>query len=89
MTTALGGSNNVSVYVLRERLQESFEKRQNLKKEEERILKETIQGLPYTETMLKSSETLYSQAFDGILKGTEGYENLQSWRNMYLNRDHS
>ena len=85
MATAV--SNNVSVYVLRERLQESLEKRQMLLKKEGLILKEAIEGLPFTENLLKNKESLYDQAFDEIFKGTEGYENLQNWKSRYLTKN--
>lgn len=82
----LATGSNVSVYVLRERLQETLEKRESLKKDEEIVLKEAIEGLPFAEKLLTKNESLYNQAFNAVLKDTEGYENLENWRAKYLKK---
>ena len=82
-------SNNVSVYVLRERLHETFEKRESLKKEEETIFREVVQGLPYGERMLKGGTTFYDQALTGIVEGTAGHDNLLRWREKFIEKQHS
>ena len=79
-------TSNVSVYVLRERLQETWEKRGSLKMQEEEILREAIQGMPYSAKMMNSGLSLHDQALTAVLENTEGYENLQSWRRRVLNK---
>lgn len=78
--------SNMSVYMLRERLHETADKREMLRKEEEHILKEAIQGLPYAEMMLQSGTSLYDQTLNAIIENTQGHENLQSWRQKFLNK---
>lgn len=78
--------SNMSVYMLRERLHETGDKRAMLRKEEENILKEAIQGLPYAEMMVKSGMSLYEQTLNAIIENTQGHENLQSWRGRFLKK---
>ena len=78
--------SNMSVYMLRERLHETSDKREMLRKEEESILKQAIQGLPYAEMMIQSGTSLYEQTLKAIIDNTQGHENLQSWRQRFLNR---
>jgi hypothetical protein len=70
----------VSVYVLRERLQESWEKRESLRQQEEDMLKEIVVGTP----MESFKGSLHDHALEAIVEGTEGFDNLQSWRSRYL-----
>jgi hypothetical protein len=74
----------VSVYVLRERLQESWEKRENLRLREEEILREVVGDTPLPAI---GNRTLYEVALDAVVEGTQGYETLQGWRSKYLQRD--
>ncbi len=73
----------VSVYVLRERLQESWEKRESLRQREEELLHEVVGNQPLPSAVNRS---LYDVALDAVVEGTQGYDTLQSWRNRYLNR---
>lgn len=75
-------SASVSVYVLRERLHESWEKRESLRKQEEDILRGVVVGTP----LENSRERLYEKAIDAVIAGTEGYDNLQSWRTRFLDK---
>ncbi len=77
-------TSNVSVYVLRERLHETYEKRQALKVDEEEILASGIQGFPYEDKVLHAGFSRYDQALSAIVENTEGYERLESWRTRYL-----
>lgn len=70
----------VSVYVLRERLHESWEKRDSLRQQEEQILREVVSGTP----MENFKGSLHDHALDAIVEGTQGFDNLQSWRSRYL-----
>jgi hypothetical protein len=79
-------TSNVSVYVLRERLHETYEKRQALKAQEEEILAGAIQGYPFADRMTEAGSSMYDQTLSGIVENTEGYEKLQSWRSRYLTR---
>jgi hypothetical protein len=73
----------VSVYVLRERLQESWEKRESLRQREEELLHEVLGNQPLAAAVDRS---LYDVAIDSVVEGTEGFDTLQSWRNRFLNR---
>ena len=73
----------VSVYVLRERLQESWEKRESLRQREEELLQEVLGSRTITASQNRS---LYDVALEAVVEGTQGYDNLQSWRARYLNR---
>jgi hypothetical protein len=75
-------SASVSVYVLRERLHESWEKRESLRMQEEEILRGVVAGSP----LENSRESLYEKAIDAVIAGTEGYDNLQSWRTRFLEK---
>lgn len=77
-------TSNVSVYVLRERLHETYEKRQLLKAEEEEILSSAIQGLPYEDRITHAGLSRYDQSLSAVVENTVGYERLQSWRSRYL-----
>lgn len=73
----------VSVYVLRERLQESWEKREGLRQREEELLREVVGDTPLPAL---GHRGLYDVALDAVVEGTQGYETLQNWRARYLNR---
>jgi hypothetical protein len=79
-------TSNVSVYVLRERLHETWDKREMLKKQEEDILRNAIQDLPFAEPMIRSSTSLHDQALNSIIENTQGHETLKSWRSRFLKR---
>ena len=70
---------SVSVYVLRERLHETWEKREFLRHQEEEMLRPLVVGTP-----LEQSKNLCEQTMDAIVEGTEGFDNLQSWRGRFL-----
>ncbi len=72
----------MSVYVLRERLQESWEKREALRQREEELLGEAADGLQSKGDSLHRS--LYDVALDAVVEGTQGHDTLQSWRSRYL-----
>ncbi len=78
--------SNMSVYMLRERLHETADKRAMLRKEEETILKEAIQGRPYSEMMIQSGICLYEQTLNAIIENTQGHETLQNWRGRFLKK---
>jgi len=79
-------TSNVSVYVLRERLHETWDKREMLKKQEESILRDAIQGLPLADQMIRSGLSLHEQTVNAIVENTQGYETLTNWRNKYLTK---
>jgi hypothetical protein len=73
----------VSVYVLRERMQESWDKRESLREKEEEILREAL-GDTSIKQMPNSS--FYDLALEAVVEGTKGYDNLQSWRSRFLGK---
>jgi hypothetical protein len=80
----MNSTSSVSVYVLRERLHETWEKRESLRAREEEILKASS----VTGSVLESQNgSLYEKALDAVVHGTEGYENLQNWRSRFIVRD--
>lgn len=72
----------VSVYVLRERLHESWEKRESLRQQEEAILGEVAGD----KSAASGDQGLYMKALDSIIEGTQGFDNLESWRSRFLTR---
>ena len=70
----------ISVYVLREKLHESWEKRESLRKQEEQSLREVV---PSNSRFLRE-DGLYEKALDTIIEGTQGFDNLRSWRSRFL-----
>lgn len=74
--------SGVSVYVLRERLHESWEKRESLRNQEEALLQEVLTE----KTKAAWGDDAYVKAFENIIEGTEGFDNLQSWRSRFLQR---
>jgi hypothetical protein len=76
-------TSSVSVYVLRERLHETWEKRESIRREEEDILRTVVAGSP----LESYNGSLSEKALDAIVEGTEGYDNLQSWRSRFLNKN--
>ena len=73
----------VSVYVLRERLQESWDKRESLRQREEELLQQVLGNQSLDAS---NSHSLYDVALEAVVEGTQGYDTLQSWRSRYLNR---
>jgi hypothetical protein len=73
----------VSVYVLRERLQESWEKRESLRQKEEDILREAVGEI---DSASSHGSSYFDLALDAVVQGTKGFDNLQSWRTRFLSK---
>jgi hypothetical protein len=84
-TGQLGSGNPpVAVYALREKFTELNEKREQLKRDEDSILRDAIEKLPLGQKMIHSGVSLYDQALDSLVEGTQGSDNLNAWRHEYL-----
>lgn len=73
----------VSVYVLRERLQESWEKRESLRQTEEEILRKSVGEI---DSSTVQGTSYFDLALDAVVQGTKGFDNLQNWRAKFLNK---